>query len=631
MNVELFKGYIKTANKKPCGAYKNKKTKDLATLKEVSGLSEYAGVLADDVILIDVDDYEESEILMDIVEDLQLNCRVYKTTRGKHFVFKNHSINYNPIKKRIALGITVDIKCGSKNGLEVLKYKNVEREVLYDIFDGEEYGEVPRWLLPLSGKVPEFLELDNGDGRNQTLFTYILTLQSNGYGKDEAIDLLKLINKYVLPEPLPESELDTITRDEAFNKPTFFKGKTFLFDVFAKYLKSEFNIIKLNKTLYIYKGGIYVKGAEHIESEMIKIIPNLTDRQRNETLKYLNVYIQESLKVADANYIAFENGVYNLVNGSFSDFSPQLILTNKIPHKFAPEAYNELCDRVLNKLSCHDKNIRALLEEMIGYTFYRRNELRKCFILTGEKRNGKSTFLDLINNLLGEVNISALDIKELNKQFKTAELVDKLANIGDDISDDFIPDGAIFKKLVSGNRVNVERKGRDPFDFSNYAKFLFSANNIPRMKDKTGAILDRMIIVPFRAEFKETDADYDPYIKYKLLSDEVMSYLINLGLAGLKRVLQSRKFTASELVDVELKEYEENNNPVLTFFNEHTAEEMLNDSTKSVYQKYKSYCYANGLQAVSNIEFTKQVNKHYGLNTKYSKIDGKTVRVFVER
>ena len=629
--MELFKGYIKTANKRPCEAYKDKKTKDLATIEEVASLKEYAGVLADDAVLIDVDDYEQSEILMNIVEDLQLNCRVYKTTRGKHFVFKNNSIDYNPIKKRIALGITVDIKCGSKNGIEVLKYKGVEREVLYDIFDNEVYGEVPRWLLPLSGKVPEFLELGEGDGRNQTLFTYILTLQSNGYSKDEAIDLLKLINKYVLPEPLPDAELEVIVRDESFNKPVFFKGKTFLFDVFAKFLKSEFNIIKLNKALYIYKDGIYIKGEGHIETEMIKIIPNLTDRQRNETLKYLNIYVEDNVKVSSANYIAFENGVYNLVNDSFTDFSPELILTNKIPHKYVSGAYNELCDRVLDKLACGDKNIRALLEEMIGYTFYRRNELRKCFILTGEKRNGKSTFLDLINYLLGEDNISALDIKELNKQFKTAELVDKLANVGDDISDDFIPDGAIFKKLVSGNRVNVERKGRDPFDFNNYAKFLFSANNIPRMKDKTGAILDRMIIVPFKAEFKDTDEDYDPYIKYKLLSDEVMSYLINLGIAGLKRVLQARKFTESELVDVELREYEENNNPVLTFFNEYTGEDILNDTTKSVYQKYKSYCYANGLQAVSNIEFTKQIKKYYGFNTKYSKINGKTVRVFTER
>lgn len=628
--MELFKGYLETRDKKPLTPFKNKTAKELLTIEQVKGLSEYAGVLGDDTILIDVDDFDESEILFKIVDDLQLNCRVYKTTRGKHFLFKNaDSLNYNPIKKRIALGLTVDIKCGSKCSYSILKYKDVEREIIYDIFDDEEYEEVPRWLLPLSGSVPDFKNLENGDGRNQTLFTYILTLQSNEYRKDEAIELLKLINEYVLADPLPESELESITRDEAFNKPIFFNKKQFLFDTFAKYLKAECNIVKINNNLYVYDNGVYVEGAERIEAQMIRIIPTLSDRQRKEVLKYLNIYIQHNLKLSDANYIAFNNGIYNIVTGEFKDFTPDIVVTNKIPHNYNPEAYSELCDRTLNKLACEDVNIRALLEEMIGYTFYRRNELRKCFILTGEKRNGKSTFLDLVNALLGEENISALDIKELNRQFKTAELVNKLANIGDDISDDFIPDGAIFKKLVSGNRVNVERKNANPFDFNNYAKFLFSANNIPRMKDKTGAILDRMIIVPFNAEFKDTDEDYDPYIKYKLLAEDVMSYLINIAIQGLKRVLERRKFTESKLVDLELREYEENNNPVLTFFNEFGLDDIVNNSTQAVYNKYKGYCYSNGLQAISNIEFTRQVVKHLDLKLKYVKIDGKTARVYV--
>ena len=33
------------------------------------------------------------------------------------------------------------------------------------------------------------------------------------------------------------------------------------------------------------------------------------------------------------------------------------------------------------------------------------------------------------------------------------------------------------------------------------SKFLFSANNIPRIKDRTGAVLDRLIIIPFNAQF----------------------------------------------------------------------------------------------------------------------------------
>lgn len=59
--------------------------------------------------------------------------------------------------------------------------------------------------------------MDAGDGRNQALFNYILTLQSADFEKEEARDCLRMINKYVLKEPLAEDELDVIMRDEAFS------------------------------------------------------------------------------------------------------------------------------------------------------------------------------------------------------------------------------------------------------------------------------------------------------------------------------------------------------------------------------------------------------------------------------
>lgn len=51
-------------------------------------------------------------------------------------------------------------------------------------------------------------------------------------------------------------------------------------------------------------------------------------------------------------------------------------------------------------------------------------------------------------------------------------------------------------------------------------------------------------------------------------TDEVMEYLINLGIVGLKRVLTNRAFTASAKVQKAMDEYEENNNPILGFFKE---------------------------------------------------------------
>ena len=188
-----------------------------------------------------------------------------------------------------------------------------------------------------------------------------------------------------------------------------------------------------------------------------------------------------------------------------------------------------------------------------------------------------------------------------------------MANIGDDIADEFIANASVFKKLVTGDRVNVERKGQDPFEFNNYAKFLFSANVIPRIKDKTGAVQRRLVIVPFDAKFTPNDADFRPFIKDELCEQGSMEYLALLGLQGLKRVLGNAQFTTSSRVQGQLDEYEENNNPIIGFIKEIGLDCIVNEPTKTVYRKYKEYCIANNFQALSNIEFSRQITKRCGL------------------
>ena len=512
----LYKGYVATKNKKAVELFKGRN--DFKTLEEVQALPEYAGVLEKDTLFIDIDDPAQSETMMDIVEALQLNCRVICTRRGKHFIFKNTQIHSCKTKCKLAIGLTADIKVAAAGqaAYEVLKVNGEERFCEWDIEPGAAYQEVPKWFFPVRHKM-DFLDMEAGDGRNQELFNYILTLQSNNFSVEETRETIRLINKFILKDPLSDQEVETILRDDAFKKPIFFNGPKFLFDRFAAYMKNTCHVVSINGNLHIYRDGVYIDGNRAIEAEMIRIIPELSEAKRREVLKYMQL-ICEKVEPADARYIAFRNGIYDVVGDSLQEFSPNIIVTNKIPWDYNSSAFNELTETTLNKLACGDPAIRALLEECVGYCFYRGAELGKAFILIGDKNNGKSTFLDLIKAVLGVENISALDLKELGDRFSTSMMFGKLANIGDDISDDFMQGAqvAIFKKIVTGNRIKAERTGQDPFEFNPYVKLLFSANDIPRMKDKTGAVLRRLVIIPFNAQFSNTDPDYDPFIKYKL-------------------------------------------------------------------------------------------------------------------
>ena len=624
----FYKGYVETKGKASIEKLKNRTT--WKTLDEVKDRPGYGGVLANDTILVDLDDGEQAEILMNIVEALQLNCKVVQTSRGKHFLFKNHTVDRNRTHVPLAVGLTADIKVGSKLSYEVLKVSGEERFVEWDIEPGEKYDELPKWLQPVRAAA-DFLDMSAGDGRNQALFNYILTLQANDFSVDDCRECIRILNQYVMKEPLDATELEVILRDEAFQKPVFFLGSTFLFDKFATYLKNNSHVVKINSQLHIYQDGIYVNGYKHIEQTMIDMIPNLKKTQRREVLDYMEL-IAEEVTPSDARYIAFKNGVYDLVTDKVLPYSPEFVITNRIPWDYIPDALSELAEHTLNKLACDDPSIVALLQECIGYCFYRRNELGKAFILTGDKSNGKSTFLDVIKYMLGDENISALDLKELGDRFSTSMMFGKLANLGDDIGDDFLSGTqvATFKKIVTGNRIKAERKGQDPFEFNPYIKMLFSANDIPRMKDKTGAVLRRLVIIPFNATFSVADPDFDPYIKYKLVEQGSIEYLIRVGIEGLRRVVQQNHFTKSERVDREIKEYEEENNPIAGFIEDQGLDMIENQLTADVYKHYQVFCADNSLTPMSNIVFSKQINKRLGFMVKAVKLNGQSKKLFVK-
>lgn len=626
----MFKGYVPTKNKKCTMPFKGKTSDELLNLREISKYEEYAGILNENTILIDVDDFEQSEKLMQLVEDLQLACRVYQTTRGKHFLFLNNGlVERNKTGCTMACGLKADMKLGNRTSYSVLKFGGKERSIIYDIFDDEEYQVIPKWLLPVTGKL-EFLDMEEGDGRNQKLFTYILKLQAAGFGKDEARECIRIINKYVLKKPLDEKEIDGILRDEAFQLPSFFNDKTFLHDKFGQFLISEYNIIKIGGVLHWFKEGVYV--PVNIDGLMIKHIPNLKQQQRKEVLSFMMAYIDKNTEVSSANFIAFKNGVYDVAADQLEEFSKDKIMTNLINWNYNTKAESDLVDGVLNRLACGDKKVRLLLEEVIGYTFYRRNELRKAFMLKGKRHNGKSTFLDMLAHLLGEDNISALDLSDLNHEYKAAGLFGKLANLGDDIEDEFIPSAGVFKKIVSGDRMNANVKFAAPIEFNPYCKLIFSGNTIPRLgrgKD-SDAVIDRLIIVPFNASFNKNTAGFSPFIKYQLRSEECMEYLVKIGVEGLKRVLKNNSFTTSAAIDKELEEYQESLNPICTFFEE-VGDSLEHEPTKKCYRLYDQFCFENAMKPISHVEFSKQVKDYFDYDIKTVRLNGKPTKIFVKK
>lgn len=630
-NDIAFKGYVIGKGKQAIMKVKNVQ---LLSWDAVQRYRSFGTILNQYFVDISFDTNERSQKFWDMAEKNNWKCLIFENLENGHI----HSIWRIPNNwkfkdgrdKKLAVGLIADIHSGST--YIPLRVDGVDR--FPPSFEPDDIDEVPVELFPVNTTI-DLEGLQEGDGRNEELFRYILILQSQ-LGLDEELirKVLYNTNYFIFQEPLSDDELEVILRDEAFQKPVFFMDKTFLFDRFAVWLKNTYHVVKINNQLHIYQNGIYVED-ENLGTVMRENIPNIKKNQKTEVLDCLRD-ITECKTQADARYIAFRNGVLDIVTGQMQPFSPELVITNQIPWDYNPEAYSELADDTLNKLACGDQPIRALLEECIGYCFYRANDYKKSFMLTGKGNNGKSTFLDCVKAILGDGNISALDLKELGDRFSTSMMFGKLANIGDDIGDDFLQGSqvAIFKKVVSGNRIKAERKGQDPFEFNPYVKLLFSANDIPRMKDKTGAVLNRLVIIPFNARFTkylpsgEIDPDYNPKIRYELVEQSSVEYLIRVGVEGLKRIIGNQGFSKSDATEQMAEEYDLMNNPIKGFFAEQEEGYIFRETVQDIFTRYQLYCNDCGIKPETKISFGKTVAEMFQVESKNTRVNGKQVRFY---
>ncbi len=616
--------YIILNGKQPIHKFKN--PSDRKTWEEVKNEKDVARIIPEPFIVLDFDTKSDSEIMLEIIEREGLKCSVMKTTRGIHCYFRSEEPWKNFTKARLACGLYCDCKSHSRNSYTVIRQNGKNRQWIQK-YPADETDPIPKYLYPVSA--PErfsFKDMGEGDGRNQELYNYIPFLRSKGFSKNEIRETIRVINDCVLGEALPDKEINAILRDESFDedpKQSFFQGKTLLHNKVGDYLINEYHISRLEGTIIVYQHGAYIESRtmDFIETLLYKMIPTISDRQVIQVKKYIRA-VAPNVTLSSPAYIAFDNGVYDLERGELMEPSPKYVILNKIPWVYSEDAYSQTMDETLDRISCDDGSIRALIEEMIGYCFYRDNVFRKCFVLVGEKRNGKSTLLGVLEAILGEENISALDLRNLGDRFSKAQLFRKLANIGDDISDEFISDPSLFKKIVSGNRIEAEFKGQTPFSFNPYCKLIFSTNGIPRIKDDSGAVCDRLITIPFDAIFSPSDPGYDPHIKEKLLQRESIEYLIHLGMEGLRRVLRNKGFTKSEKVETELQSYQRYNNPIIGFFEEHEENFIFEHSRRSIYLMYKNYCEESGIRAESNHRFYKNVVRLFNVESKQTTLNG---------
>ena len=630
-------------NKAATHKFKTKAT--TKTLEQVEKYDNYAMIVPKGYLMLDYDTEDDAAIMLDIVDSLNMKTKVMKTTRGYHFWFK--AASYVPksfTKARLAIGIYSDCKNSNARAYAVIKQNGKHREWVRDC-EWEDLDVIPKWLAPVSAPDQyEFKEMGDGDGRNDKLFSYIVYLQSKGFTKDEVIDTLEVINDFVLIDSVSSQELGMIMRDDAFKPESeitqqIVESKGFDHNEFGTKLIENYNIIGLNDRLFVYEDGYYQLDERIIERKMIEMYPNIKQRQRAEVLAFIRIQTHTSMQSIKVNpyIINLNNCRFDVKQRKKLPYNPKAIEFDRIPVKYDPAATCDDLDGMLDRVFLGDEDVIKLFDEMMGYLLLKHTRYRAGFMLYGNGSNGKSTILDMIKNFIGMNNYSAIELGKLTDRFATAELENKLANIGDDIDDRPIKDTGTLKKLFTGESLMVERKGERPFTLQPYAKMIFSMNNLPRSYDKSDGFYSRLIFIPFNAKFSPKDADFDPHIADKIMTDEAMSHLLNRAGRGAERPMAEGSHTSPESVNEAMERYKQSNSVVLQWMDDEQID-IVDISTKTRdewFAMFDAWCVASAVKSydrLGKIKFYSEIINVFDLDTVQRRgNDGVQGRYFVAK
>lgn len=563
-------------------------------------------------VVIDVDDEAESEFMYEYILKMGYNVNVMNTTRGKHFWFKSEKPLINLIHMQNALSVSCDVRSFGKKCFVVVKKDGIWREWV-KLVENDNLCFIPKEIEPnKSGKLkecPSLINLKEGEGRRDALFKRVVPLRQHlNFSKNEIFKLYCDINDLIFEEPLPISEIKNIFNghDDFFDKienPLFkyYDQKTnkFLHEVFGDHLHKALHGYVFNNTYHVYDEdeGCYVPVYSHkdrlIGNKMVSILRNIRKNQREETFLYMNSLPNNNEVKCDPFVLNCANGLLNIENEYFEPWTYRYFNLTKINAAYNREADEKVVYDFLKTITLNDNQLISVIEEMIGMILLKDTRFQKAIILFGGGSNGKSTFLDALRALLGESNCSAVSWKQLvsDNRFISSRLVGKMLCTSAETPhklDNQHTD--LIKLLITGDPIEAERKRENAFVFKNYAKFIFATNELPYVSDRTYGFYRRFLVIPFKAKFEAGQADIG--MKEKLITPKALSTWLNLGLKGLKRLLNNKgQFTESVAVNKAIDAFKKANNNTIVYFEniKQNNVNIIDWNFDNLYLQYKDY------------------------------------------
>lgn len=306
-----------------------------------------------------------------------------------------------------------------------------------------------------------------------------------------------------------------------------------------------------------------------------------------------------------AYMINVNNGIVDLETGKLLDHDPAHLITKLAPVDYDPQATAPRWRRFLEEVFITDDGKADLevihfMQKAIGYSLSGSIEEEVIFFLTGSGGNGKSKFLEAIQNMLGDYakqtnantfikkqndNSINNDIARLDK----ARFVSAIeSEQGQQLAE------SLVKQLTGGDKIAARFLRKEFFEFRPEFKIFFSTNHKPIIRGTDDGIWRRIRLIPFNARFEGENRD--TRLSEKL--EKEAAGIFNWAVEGFK-LWKKEGLKPPKSIDVATQAYRDDMDILKPFIEECCIiHKNAKIEGKILFEAYQTYCFSSGEVAI---------------------------------
>lgn len=403
--------------------------------------------------------------------------------------------------------------------------------------------------------------------------------------------------------------------------------------------KNQFIVSRESGIMYRYTGTHW----ESVEKTEVKYFatthfkPIASNKMREEFVGLLystNVQSEKFFDQTIQGFVNFKNGVLRLDGRILLPHSPDYGFQYCLPYNYEPNAEAPAFKEMLASVTLDDEGLQNILLEFMAYAISNIPPEwgEKALILDGNGSNGKSTFLDVIRNLVGENCYSSVPLADLNDAVGRQVTLGKLFNLCEETEYDALKKAAMFKALVTGGTTTFKKLFHQPVTMKFKAKLILACNSIPSTNDDSDGVFRRLLIVPFRNKYSAEKGNLDKSIRARV--NEEMSGVYNLVLDAYDRLMKQGGFSSSEASDAALKIYRKEADFMSQFIDDCLVQgdpDVFFLTNDHLTEQFLAWAERNNVMRAKNLStqiLLKKFRNATGEETSFKRVNNKTFRGF---